>query len=393
MLKPKTFLKALEMLNHNLRKGKDFLKDKRLTQIEKNIIECFFLLKNSKSNEVISLLKHSKTEDPIIESQRKLFLGIAYNNLSFFKEAEIELKQAFLKIQNSDLIRQKFIVLNNLFILFLNQKNKKQCLLTMNEMEKYVDHKISEVSFLRAKFNYNVLIDNEDKALATLESLKKLTKYMSEAQSSAFFLDQFLFYIKKEEFKLCHDLLKEMRFKRSFNTSANYNFMKVLLEHIDLNKPIYTNESDFKDYPLLLNQIKCLKFLEEGNLNEAERHWNELYKISSEIYSQTPFEYKGEKCLFSIALNKHQQNLKLNELISFKINSNHREDQLMEILSHSNIPIPQAVLYKMIWGQEAESKSEFNKLAQMIYSLKKKRNLTIKSRKSCYFIEKETKIA
>ncbi|MBA2404754.1 MAG: hypothetical protein H0V66_08285 [Bdellovibrionales bacterium] len=127
---------------------------------------------------------------------------------------------------------------------------------------------------------------------------------MNDNHKSGFFLDQFDFYFKTDQHENCYAILEQMTRIKKFHLGANYKFMKGVLNNLTTNGPLYLYENNFSDYPLLLFQIKVLRALEEKQMPQAQKAWEQLREFSTTVYLPN-FQYTGDKCLFSECLKKH----------------------------------------------------------------------------------------
>ena len=393
MIKAKTFLHALETLCVDYKKGKSYLRDKRLSLAEKKVIEAFFLIKKGDCRQAIIDLVETRSSDVFVQSQINLFLGVAYSNTAQFAEAELKLKSAYTIIEELELPRLKFIALNSLFFLYFNQQSNALMKSTLDEMKKFVKDPLSQLAHLRAEFNYHSRMEEFSKAEAALQKIEKLQDQMSEAQKVSFQIDLFMFFVKVDALDKCQAILEDLKFKRSFNSTANFNFMRILLDHLMHNRPLYINPQDFKEAPLLYQQLLVLKNLEESNLVDARAAWKELVRLNPEAHAEEEFCYKGDKSLFSLGLEKHRHVVTKKTIRVSVGEAKSLEDKLETLLMTSNIPINKEEIYQTLWGRPANSKTDFNKLSQLIVSLKAKKGLNIKYKKSCYSLVKETEEA
>lgn len=390
-VKVKTFILALNTLGINPKKTKSYLKDKRLSQAEKAILQSFLDIRDNLISEVIVNLQSLVTTDPVVESQKKLILGIAYNNQTQYQVAQtlmvesLELMEEFAE----DIPAQKFIALNNLFIIYRNLKNFKQMEATLKKMHCWgASNDLAKWSLLRADFKYASVTGNFQAAEKCLKLLDKNDKNLSEAQIITHLVDKFDFYVKTDRLDDCEAVLADMKNYRKFQLSSNYNFMKLLLNHYLHGKTLYVTDSDFKDFPMLFQQIKVIQKLEESDKGEAQQHWTKLANSFPEVYGRELGDYLGDKCLFSVCLAKHKKvqasnvlELKRHELPKTK------EEALVVLLEKADTPLHQELIYELLWEEVPESKLDLNKLAQLVYAVKSKTGLDIRMKKSCYFIE------
>lgn len=86
-------------------------------------------------------------------------------------------------------------------------------------------------------------------------------------------------------------------------------------------------------------------------MKEANNHWQKLQKLDPEIY-RYDYLYAGNKCLFSLCLEKH---LKQRHFVKIdKKNTKSQLDQLINLLGSSERPIAKGLAYEAIWGDPPE---------------------------------------
>lgn len=391
MIKVKTFIQALTVISLDVEKGKRFFNDKRLTQAEKTILKCFLYLRDNNSQLVIDTLTDLSTADPVVESQKCLFLGIAYNNQTDYLNAISNLESSWKLLQGQGAPQLEFVTINNLFIVHVNLRDEKGMKVNLERLQKMKAYSHnSKVSILRAEFNYYSITNQFENAAKSLEKIEHEKAEMIESQVTSYLVDKFKFYVKTENFDCCQDTINEMKSYRKFQLTSNYNYMKLLLENLVKNKTLYVKDSDFKDSPVLFYEIKVIQMLEESNIPKAQEYWQKLTENSPDLYGKEFLNFKGDKCLFSLCLAKHANvvnvlNLKKLELPTSKM------DALLKLLQEAKAPLHQQFLYEILWEEIPENKSDVSKLTQMVSALRMKTGLNIKVKKSCYYIDKVAK--
>jgi tetratricopeptide (TPR) repeat protein len=385
---PKAFIEAILLFPTDPGKVKKYFQDKRLTWMEKQILEAMFLIRDNKSSEAIDLL--SKLNDnalPDTRSCRYYLLGLCLNNVGRFEESSEAFFIAYDLLTGTHNPRLKFVILNNLLILNLNLENKTECrnILTKLVALGVADEK-QKMSILRAQFNVNSIEGKYDEAAQFLKSIRENWSVLLPAQIGGHLYDEFDYHIKKKDFDSAENVLIEMKSYRKYMPSSNYKYMKLLLNFIAKNSPMYFSPQDFVDLPLFSSQLSCLSALEGGDLEEAEFQWGRLHQISPHLYGSN-FSYTGTACLFSLALEKLSPMLKrpkqLNSLPRKK------EEALYEVLRSYGSPVPKEELYELLWEEPYKDKNDLRKMIQLIHHVKKSKSLNILYRKGCYFIQDE----
>lgn len=219
---------------------------------------------------------------------------------------------------------------------------------------------------------------------------------MTENFKSNFIIDKFNLEIKRNNFKACQDCLAEMKKHRKYYLSANYNYIKILLNHFLNNSPIYINFEDFKGNEDLLLQIQVIQKLQERDTSSAKDFWNKLKAYSYTIYGND-FTYNGDRNLFSICLEK-QKNLNKSLFSSAEekeetINLKNKVKKLYLIVKELNGPISKEELFLLTWGRPLEDKDDAAKLSHAISRIRREYGINLKIKKGCYWPASEDEAA
>ena len=356
---------------------------KYFSRIQNSILNSLILLRDNKALLVIErLVVISSFDNQINQCCVSYILAIAYNNLSLFKESN----QQFLSAKRiASTINHPilFTITANQFVCAYNLQDINLCRKIYDELVNLTPmYNQSELTLMRAEFKISLLEDNIEKSTQILAKIEENIGSFQPAQLASHLLDEFVFYIKSGMVEKAERSYKSMKKVRKFMLSVNYNFIKSMFEFITNEKTIYVDQTLYVDYPQLHSQINCIAFLHSGHLDNAKFYWNELSSINPNIYKEN-FSYKGDRCLFSMALDK-VTNLKAQSYCLANIEN--KEDKLLAILKNSNRPVPKEQIYFEIWNMEPDSKDDFKKLAQLVYQVRKRYNIIIKQIKGSYYI-------
>jgi len=385
----KTFYKMLLEIGKNPGKANRILSDKRLSALEKKIIEAHLLIRDNRNVEAFELLsKTPPSESVFVEAQKKFVCGIALINQSRLAEAEPLLTDFTKVMYLMSFNHFVFIGYFNLFVLNSNRGNlsrMEECLQKMLALPSLSsDH---QIKLLRCQFMYHFETANLEQANEYLHLLKLRKNELTENDQISLLVSEFKFNVKKDDWSKCNSVLTEMKKFRKFQLKGNFKFMKLLLDHLTKGSPIYSYDKDLKDTPLLFHQLKVIQHLEAGEMKKAENHWLELEAITPEIYGSN-FRYHGSKTIFSACIDKHRQ--KTNGLSDFDIKlEKSKIDRLIAILTNVEIPISKDRLFEMIWGHLPADKNDQKKLVRLIYEAKTEHGLNICYHKGTYFTADE----
>jgi hypothetical protein len=383
----KTFMASMDWFNLTVAQKESYLKDKRLSQSEKKILECSLLLRENKFFEIISSLESLKTHNILVESQRCYVLGVCLNSSGRAHHSIPYFNIAWKILKDHDLKRYELNVLVQLFYVYLNIKTSGPLPEMLDRMEELMEsNEKDQISFKRCLFNYHVFKGEYEIAKVHLKVLEKLKGKMHPGQFVSHLVDKFIYYLKIDQLSKCEQTLIELKEHRRYRITENFVFMQALLSHYMHRRPIYLYDEQFQKFPLLFLQLKVIQMLESGNKTEAEKNWLELNKINPEVYTNF-LEYKGDKCLFSLCLSLYQkeQNIHFSEIFSGKLQL--REKILLETLCKTGTPVMKEILYMQIWKTPMVGKEDLTKLAMMITRIKRKTGVEIKSIKGSYMIQ------
>lgn len=385
-IRVKTFMRSMNLFELTNKEKQSFLKDKRLSQAEKIILECSMLVKDYEFKRIIDLLTPLSVNNVLVDSQRHFILGLAYNNSGHCEKAIPHYQKAVEILSRHGVTRYEYNALVQLFFAHLNLQNQAAMATVLDRMQEIKGESVKDkISYLRCRFNYHLVRDEHKIAGSVFRELEELTIYMHPSQAIFHRVDKFIYHLKLDHFRACEQTLEEMKKSRSYSVSANYRFMKTLLNHIMHGTPIYLYDNDFKDVPILYYQVKVIQLLGAGELQEARSFWNKLHELNPQVYSSF-LEYCGEKCLFSVCLKMHlMKEKKDGDSLNLEALGD-REKIFIKMLSDSTVPVKKEDLFYALWGKPLEGKDELFKLSMLVSRLKKKTGLAIKTQKGCYLL-------
>jgi hypothetical protein len=381
-MKEKAFFQALAELHKKPKVLNKFLKDKRLTQTEKKIISGWGMLRKGKNVEVMQLTQELQADSPDVEMQRKLLLGIAYNNQGLFAESIQELLAVVDYLMQRGMAIYPFISAYNLFIASYNFVDPVHMQIAMRAMDQISDKTDSQVlSWKLCRFMWHSYTKEYNEAQSFYDQIETQKSEMSESTVSCYLISKFVYQIKRDRFSDAWTTLDEMKEYRSYRMSANFKFMKTLLGFITQDSSLYVYEKDYKECMFLFYQLAVIQGLQEGDLGKAQHYWDILQNLQPELYLAN-FQFSGEKCLFSLSLEKFSsdeaEEPTLPEL---------PEDPYMAldiIFENYSTPIPKERVFELLYGRKPSSEVDDNKLRNLLYAYRKKTKHEIQYKKGCY---------
>lgn len=363
------------------------LADKRLTNAEKKIIQCWNYLRKGQAKNILEIVETIETEyDDLVNAQKKLLTGISLIWEGNLKKALVMIKEATFELEEFEGIGNiYFIAVYNYFVCSLNLKNEKELNQSMNLLSiiPNLDEK-QKITRLSCSFYFYNYFNDFKKARLCIKELEKVKDKMNDSIFMAYHTGKYMFYIKSEEYDLCFKVLDDIKKRRSFYSKSNYLFMRILLENFVNKTPIYAYERDFVDSPFLYNQIMVIKLLEESKPIEAKIYWNKLAFELPLVFSEN-FTYLGPKDIFSLCLKTH---LKKDADTTFKLPEK-KEDALILLLQKNNGCLSIETIYQKLWDEELLDKEDIGKLKKLVSRVRKNQNQNIKFKKGCYHLLKK----
>jgi hypothetical protein len=388
-VKAKAFIHYLDHFHENLYEMKKFFDDKRIPANEKKILECWLLLRENKFNEISKIISKINIDyDDLINAQKDLIWGITLNNKTEFDLAVTNINKAIPVIEKYKIHHQVKKAVFNLFIANLNKKSLK----AMEENLKWLetlkcDDKQEEIQLEICYFSYYAFTAQKANAITSMKKLDKLCPEMSESRYMGYLQSKFYFLSQIENFDECEEVLLIIKNKKNYSYSAIYKYMNGLLNHYLYQKALYVYEKDFAQYPYLYLQIKVIQSFSSGKPGDAKKYWAELSSLYPENYLDN-FEYKGDKSIFTLNLDKYLvgQNLNTKEVV----NVSNKEFALLSFLQNTIVPIDKEKLYSDIWSKPCVDKQEMKNLSKLVTRLRAKGH-DIGYKQGAYFLVRKEK--
>lgn len=391
----KTFLAAIESVHTRPKEIKKFLEDNRLTLHEKKLLTFFLKVRSKNFDQIPELISdNSYLAFPFLDGMRFYLLGFAFICKADSKKAEEYFVKAMPLMgeayNDRFLVHLTFKIQVSLFYTYVNLKQMNDLDRQFEIVKQFIPrHEEDRINLKLVDLCYFVMRGFYPQAEECLDELQKLKPVMNEIQINTLLIDKFDFYVKIENFKQAELVLEEMKDHRSFRLSANYKYMDMMVRHLAHDEPLYIYEKDFAEHTDLLLMVRVIKALDEAEWDQAKSAWEEL-KIFSPKTFLDHFEYRGDKCLFSLSLDRSLMAKNASQK-SFEFKESLYTSQELKIISliqkASGSQLKKEELFFALNGKELMSKDELSGLVAAIYRINKKNNIQIKSKKGCYCLE------
>jgi len=386
-VKCKTFDSYIKELIYYPQRATKWFADKRLTSVEKKILQGYLQIRNNQSSQVITELKDlPQSSIAFVQDHFHLILGICYNNIGDAKSGEKYLSLAIKGFEDKGEDYHLFTALFNLLNLLGNEARVSEMGAVLSKMEEICpDMKLAKLRLFRSQFIYACDSNQELLARKLITKINLLKADFSESDLAQHLVCEFMFYIKYEELNKAQDIIVQMKKCRNYALSENYHFMNRLLSHLITDSAIYVYEREFPTLTYLFHQMKVIESLQGADRENAEIYWKKLQAFNPDIYKED-FRYHGEKCLFSLCLEKHLNKVKK---FNLKLNSNNTPlyKVAFEILTQSSIPLKKGHLFELIYGEVPETKEDDIRLARIISKIRQVYGVRILFKKGSYSLE------
>lgn len=385
MVVQKAFIEILSNLHDDYSLIKKSMKDKRMSQSEKEILKAWDLLKKCKHEEIINAINAITRSNDVIINQCNLILGITYNNQGSFDKSQKLLASTLDHLAEKNLHRHLFIALYNLFIASYNKQDLSFMIFSYNSLRKIKHKAAQEYERLNiCAFQLATFENSFDECEILMKKLDSHFNNFSDSMRITYLISKFKFLIKKRELDEASGLLVQLKQFRLFRSSSNYKFMVKLLEFTKNESTFYMYEREFEDCPHLYFQLEVIKSLDQRDQSRAKIFWNKLKEKSSRLY-EDEFCYKGDFDLFAFALEKvvyQEKENTIGELPDDKL-------EALDIILTKNSIINKDELFLILWGRPIESEQDEVSFRNLLYKYRVHRNSNLKFRNSCYYLEKK----
>jgi tetratricopeptide (TPR) repeat protein len=381
----KAYREYLDLYYLGHRKFSEFVDDKRLTQTEKVVLNGWLNLKQNKNKEMLQSLESIKTiPDDYIASQVSFLKGCLYNNSGQFKKSVNYFKKSLQFLENYDAQFEKFNLGLSLIGVYFNLGQAQEMLESIKIITNF-DPKTqkSKLYIEQSFFSYFLLTGEYENAEQYFNKLQMKIDLFSSIDKVVFYISSYELFINLSQFKKARETIKKLEEIRSFQNSSNLIYMKMMIDHFELNKPLYVYQKDFIKDDFLFHQISVIKSLEEEEISEAKKHWQFLMDVMPWCYQEN-FEYHGRKSIFKLCLDKYFSQKMSSTTVNLNQEFSTKEEHLVFLIQ--NGIHNKEELYKHIWGEAHQSKEDLAKLKKLVSRVRAKLGIELKFQKNCYKI-------
>ena len=358
-----------------------------MSQDEKMVLKGWFLLRKNKTTELIEMiLGMSLSQHELVDSQKKLLLGIAYNNLGEMSKAQKYLINVPEVVLKYPIRAMHFIAYYNLCICYFNQKKNAELTDAVAQMELLVsDSSRHEIMLKQCQLMSAIQNQKHELAGELLGQLDRNLSKMSESMKLGHLYDKFNYFLSSNQLEQCLLCLWEMKKCRSFHSSENFNYLKTLLEMLVHDRPLYFYPQHFKVNHSLFYQLKVVQSLQKMDVAEAEVYWSKLRRLDPQTYLEQ-FKLKDEASLLNLALKKYHAHLTVSHSsVQLDAEESTKEKLLYNLLTQSGHPVSKEMIHQLLWNKPMLDKDDMLKLKKLVSRVRSFYHLDIKFKNGCYF--------
>ncbi len=378
------FFKLYILLCQDYTRFKKSLSQADLTPSQVKILLGFHAYLKGQKDICFDRLKESRQQDPFFEGVRNCLLGVAQNYFGLYKFAQEHLLIGEELLSDSPVDYFKILNKTTLFLVYVNRQQLNPLHELMDEMnDMKTEHDFLRLTIVMCKALYFQMTKDLKKSNKVLQKEFEIKSSRFSSFEMNFIIIRFGNHFLAQEYEKCESDLEAYKAATGFTTSSNYKFMKTLLTHIAQDAPLYVYRSDFSDSAELFEQLMVIKFLSEGDRDQALHYWHRLARHNPEIY-EVDFNFKGMTCLFSVALQKQ-----LSQKFSGHINQSELtaiksiQDKLAHILNFGPDTLKKDQLILWLWNEAPDDKNKA-RLRKLIHDYQAKHGECLKSGQDFY---------
>lgn len=377
------FYETFRMFGVNKKKFKYRLKNNKFEIQEKALLLALEAVMRKDKDKVFDLLKNKTFSSVFLEGARLYLLGFTNNYFGMYKFAIEDLELSVEKLRDTPY--EPFLIHSYLSLLVChsNRKDKEEAIKYIHLIEKHEPDSPYQALSIAHALAVGLLAVNEHK------KCEKIIKSVYEEQSeylhiyeAGFCLTEFMLSLKQGDPDACAQALDRYKKLPGYVVKANYLYMKKMLDHIYKSAPLYVYRKDFENYPESYDQIETIRHLSVGNLEEAQKTWAMLQGHNPSLYGDN-FHYRGDFCLFSLAIEKYKDALKVSEEIVELDEGLSPMEKLGLLYKNKSKSYTKEDLIQLIWNEEV-SELTLQRLRQLVYRFNKSQTIKLVSYHEVY---------
>ena len=355
-----------------------------LDQGKKKLLWGLYYYRKKQKTKVFEFLNIAPLQDSFYEGVRLYLLGLAHNHFGKHAFSNEHLEKAFDRLKATN---DPHFCIYTISTILLNLSNQQK----VSEMPTWID----ELKSYPAPNDYCQLLMYQVEAiyLSMNEECRKSENVIAKAMKidgkeallfkPSFLILNFRNAFNRQKFDQCYMILQEYKKLSGFYVPANYSYMKILLDNIVHEAPIYVYPQEYQDSQELLDQLMLVKFLSSNDIEDAKKVWRKLAKHNPSIYKDD-FEFVGPSSIFKSAIEKHRPRNSCHSITSKSLERFPSSiEKLHYIVKSGKNILTKSELITLIFNEEV-SESSLIRLRKLIYDYKKKYGVELKTYQGSY---------
>ncbi len=354
----------------------------------KKVLWGFFYYRKKNKAKIFEHLKTPPLPDDFGEGVRLYLLGLSQNLFGKHQFAQEYLEASVAKFKVSQDEHFSIYAISTIILNLANRKLIKEMAYWLDELKEHTPpNDYCQLLVYLTEASYLSKMGEIKKSNHVLEKACKMTGKEIKLFMPSLLMLKFQNSFSLKHYEECYSILEAYKKSSGFTSSANYSYIKILLDHLVKDHPLYIYPSEFQDSQELLDQLLVLKHLSQNDQSEAKIIWARLAKHNPQVY-QEDFQFKAPYSLFSCALEKYKLDLKSNQIDVQRLKKMpNRLDRLHYILKNGPSIIKKSDLIFWLWSEDI-SEASLNRLRKLINDYKKKHHCELKSSQDCYKFKK-----
>lgn len=382
--KYKTFIQAYSFINDDLTKYRKFLKDKRISQAERILLEGLLHLKKDKPKKALALFESTTVQSDFINGYKSYYLGLAHGLIGDQISSGKYFVDSIQYFQNAKSMAHAFRPIAAISKVYFHMRDGERLRKYYQIFLEMMDDTQTDHQILSLEYQIFIAYIEEDSefGIDLLDQLINKYQNVLASQISTYYIYQIMLYAQMQDFDRCQLAIEAYKNSNGFKIKYNYFFFTALFNFITQSEPIYVYQDKFQGGNYYFNQLKVIQSMLKLEQEDALKYWTLLQVELPELY-QDHFNYSGPRDLFSISLEKAKQNFTIIEteidtVVDFSELQQMKSalDKLVYLFEHSSRFLNKEELIKLIWDEQWTPKNDA-RIRTLISRAKKKRGLNL----------------
>lgn len=376
------------MVQYEPTRFQDVIEKSELNISYKKILWGFFYYRKKNKAKIYENLKTFPLSDEFGEGVRLYLLGLSQNLFGKHQFAQEYLEAAVIKFKSANDEHFSIYAISTIILNLANRKLIKEMAYWLDELKEHSPpNDYCRLLVYQAEASYLSKFGEIKKSENVIDHAYKISGKELKLFMPSFLMLKFQNAFTLRQYEECYSILDVYKKSPGFIASANYSYMKIMLDHLVNDHPLYIYPNEFQDSQELLDQLLVIKHLSQNDKTEAKIIWARLSKHNPQVYKEN-YHFNAPYSLFSCALEKYKHDLKSNQIDVQRLKKiPNRLERLHYILKNGGTIIKKSDLILWIWSEEV-SETSLNRLRKLVNDYKKKYKCELKSSQDCYKVKR-----